>query len=180
MTGQRASDAELDPNRSQNLVEESLFRFLVHLEVQKALRLRYPISVVCMTPDIPPEQIDPSFTRRVADLAIRRVRATDVITTLSQSSIGLLLIDAETWALSRIHQRLKEELEAHRLTVRGRESRLTWSAGGGCYPWSAPHLDCTPRGRKMQRGGPWATFPGRPMGDGSLTLTLNRRPSSAS
>lgn len=70
-------------------------------------------------------------------MALRRIRATDVITTLSESSIGLLLIDAETWALPRIHQRLKEDLEAHRLAVRGRESRLTWSAGGACYPQTA-------------------------------------------
>ncbi len=135
MSSQRTSDA--DVTKSQNLVEERFFRFLVDLEVQKALRLQYPISVVWMTPDVPPEQIDPSLSQRVAELAIRQVRATDVIATLSQSSLGLLLIDAETWALPRIHQRLKEELEAHRLAVPGRESRETWSAGASCYPQTA-------------------------------------------
>lgn len=131
------SNADLAPSKPQNFVEENLFRFLLDLEVQKALRLQYPISVVCMAPDLRPGEVDQSFTNRVAEMALRRIRATDVVTTLPQSSIGLLLIDAETWALSRIHQRVKEELEAHPLIVRGREVHVTWSAGGGCYPQTA-------------------------------------------
>lgn len=131
------SDADLAPNKSQNLVEENLFKFLLDLEVQKAMRLQYPVSVICMAPDLKPGQVDPSFTKHVAEMALRRIRVTDVVTTLSQSSIGVLLIDAETWTLPIIHQRVKEELEAHPLTAGGRERHVTWSAGGGCYPQTA-------------------------------------------
>lgn len=120
-----------------NLVEENLFRFLLDLEVQKATRLQYPVSVVCMAPDLARGEVDPSLTKHGAEMVLRRIRATDVVTTLSQSSIGLLLIDAETRALPRIHERVKEELEAHALTVAGRELHVTWSAGGGCYPQTA-------------------------------------------
>ncbi|MGH7411401.1 MAG: hypothetical protein ACREJ6_10155 [Candidatus Methylomirabilis sp.] len=131
------SNADLAPNKSQNLVEENVFRFLLDLEVQKAMRLQYPISVVCMAPDLRPGDVDPSFAKHVAEIALRRIRTTDVVTTLSESSIGLLLIDAETWALPRIHQGVKEELEAHPSTVGGRERHVTWSAGGGSYPRTA-------------------------------------------
>ena len=120
-----------------NIIEENVFRFLVDLEVQKATRLQYPVSVVCMAPDLGPGEVDPSLTKHVAETALRRLRATDVVTTLPQSSIGLLLIDAESWALPRIHQRVKEEIEAHPLTVGGRERHVTWSAGGGSYPQTA-------------------------------------------
>jgi len=121
----------------QNLVEETLFRFLLDLEVQKAMRLQYCLSVVCMMPDVPPGEVDPAFTQQSAQMAIRKLRVTDTATTLSPPSIGLLLIDAETRTLPRIHERLKEELKVHPLAVGGREWHLTWSAGGGCYPQTA-------------------------------------------
>ena len=130
-------NVELAPGTSENLLDENLFRFLLDLEVQRALRLQYPISVVCIAADLRPQEVDPSFTRRVARMVLRQIRATDVVTMLSQASIGLLLVDADTGALPRIHRRVKEELEAHPLTVQGRERRLTWSAGGGCYPQTA-------------------------------------------
>jgi hypothetical protein len=131
------ANAKLAPSKSENFLEEDVFRFLLGLEVQKARRLQYPISVLCIAPDLRPSEVEPSSTRRVAQKVLRRIRSTDVATMLSQASIGLLLIDAETGALPRIHQRVKEELEAHPLTVRGREWRVTWSAGGGCYPQTA-------------------------------------------
>lgn len=126
------------PSRNlQNIVDENLFRFLLILEVQKAMRLQYCFSVVCIAPALRPGDVDGSLMKDLAEVAVGQVRATDVVSTLSQSVMGLLLIDAETRTLPPIHRRIKEELEAHLLTVEGRRWRVTWSAGGGCYPQTA-------------------------------------------
>jgi len=137
MTDQRPPSANRPSREFRNFVEEDLFRILLHLEVPKARRLQYSISVVCMTPDLRPAEVDSVLTKRIAEVATRQVRATDVVTTLSPSSIGLLLIDAETRTLPRIHKRLKEELGAHPSSAGGREWSSTWSAGGSCYPQTA-------------------------------------------
>ena len=137
MKDQQTPNANRPSRESQNFVEENLFRRLLDFEVPKAMRLQYCISVVCMTPDLRPDEVDPPFAKRMAEIAIRQLRSTDVVTALSQSSIGFLLIDAETQTLPRIHKRVIEELEAHPLIVGRGEWRLTWSAGGSCYPQTA-------------------------------------------
>jgi diguanylate cyclase (GGDEF)-like protein len=118
-------------------VDEQVFKLLVDLEVEKAARLQYCVAVVCLAPDVPREQ-GSVVADQVAEVAARQLRATDVVATLADSTaIGLLLVDAETHALSRIVRRTTDVLEARPLTVRGGESRVTWSAGAGCYPQTA-------------------------------------------
>jgi len=134
MTDQRVPITSRASRELPNFVEEDLFRFLLDLEIQKAIRLQYCFSVVCMTPDLRPDEVHLAFMKRVAEMATRQLRATDAVTTFSSSSIGLLLIDADIRSLPRIHKRVKEELETHPLTTGGGERRLTWSAGGSCYP----------------------------------------------
>lgn len=134
----RAETMTTWPSRDlQNVVEENLFKFLLDLEVQKATRLQYCLSVVCMTPDLRAGEADGPLTKHLAGLVARQLRATDIVTTFTSPSLGLLLIDAEIQNLPRIHQRVKEELEAHPLTVGGREWHVTWSAGGSCFPLTA-------------------------------------------
>lgn len=107
--------------------------------MRKARRLQYCVSVVYMSLD--PAQgesdPDPDAAARLAKLAGRQLRSTDVVTTISSSTIGLLLVDAETYALPGIVHRATEALEANPVTVTGRETRVTWSAGAGCYPQTA-------------------------------------------
>ncbi len=123
--------------RVREVVGEDLFRFLVELEIEKASRLQYCVSVVCLTPDVPSHEADPAVTRRLAEVASRNFRAGDVVATLSASSIGLLLIDAEPQTLPRIFGRTTEEL-SHPLPADATPgSRVSWSAGGSCYPLTA-------------------------------------------
>jgi hypothetical protein len=120
------------------LVDERLFRFLLDLEVHKAIRLRYCFSVLCATPDFLLGDAPPSLIGQIAGGVLRWLRATDSVTTIEQSFVALLLINADLPALPLIHNRVKEELEARPLATGARERRATWSAGGGSYPQTAP------------------------------------------
>ena len=119
------SVSTLDP---QNFVEERLFAFLLHHEVHKATRLQYPLSILCLSPDLHPGEAPPALTTELAREAIRQIRTTDVGSILRPSSVALLFVDAEARDLRAILQRLREALPRRRLT-------LSW--GGGCYPQTA-------------------------------------------
>ena len=108
------------------LVEESVFRFLVDFEIQKAQRLRYSVSLVCLvvepTSTGSGEAARPSLTENIR----RYIRGTDAVVSSTQGWLGLLLIDADTAHLPLILDRLA-----------GRLGLAVWSAGGSCYPRTA-------------------------------------------
>lgn len=119
-----------------NFVDEKLFKLLLHLEVQKAVRLQYCVSVVCFTPDL--QTVDPGLAERIAESAVRHLRGTDVATTLSQSSIGLLLIDANLRALPPILSRATAAAaQAAAQTLAARQGPVSLSAGASSYPETA-------------------------------------------
>lgn len=115
-----------------NFVPESLFRFLLDLELRKALRLQYPVAVLCLTPDL---ALDPPVMPQIVRRALQRLRATDLLTTLSAATFGLILVDADLVTLPAIFERLRLQLSL--LTVDGIEHRCRWSGGGSAYPWAA-------------------------------------------
>lgn len=127
--------------RLPNLVDDETFRLLLHFEVHKAMRLRYCVGLVAVSIDARDGEIgipaEVELTRHLAEIATGRLRATDVVTTLSPFCIGLLLIDAETTMLPRIVRRAAEHWSDGRVLAGGREWRVRWSAGGGCYPQTA-------------------------------------------
>jgi len=112
-----------------NVVDRGLFTFSLNHEIHKAIRLRYPLSLLCLTPDRPRAEITSPLIHRLAALTASRVRATDLAASLDLSSVAILFVDAETRNLSGILDRLKEEIEPR--------LHLTVSAGGGCYPETA-------------------------------------------
>jgi len=122
---------------AQNLVDQRVFTLLLNHEIHKATRLQYCFSILCLTPDLPPEHADPTLTTQMATVAISHLRATDLASTLPPSCVTLLLIDAEARNLPGILQRLKGALEPLPLILRGRDGRFTMSAGGGSYPQTA-------------------------------------------
>ncbi len=117
----------LPPNAGARIVDEQLFRFLVDLEVQKARRLRYCVSVVCLAVDAAPAETRESA---LADIVTRHIRGTDVVTPWAPASLALLLVDAEAPHLPSILRRLTAHLET-----------TAWSAGGSCYPQTATRAD---------------------------------------
>jgi hypothetical protein len=109
------------------------------LEIEKASRLRYCLSLVCLTPDLAGDRPDPQLTRGIARMVLRQLRRTDLVTTLSPDVVGLLLVDAEPGALDRILDRAANaHLPEGRRFVKGRQS-VSVSGGASCYPTTAPH-----------------------------------------
>ena len=122
--GSRPRDPIL-PTSGSTTVDEPLFRFLVELEVAKAQRLKYCVSVVCLAIDSLPDD-DYSFIKRMAERFIRHLRSTDVVAPYPASSLTILLVDAEAPMLSSIVHRITEHL-----------GPIPWSAGGASYPKTA-------------------------------------------
>lgn len=121
---------------SSNVVDEELFRFLVRLEVNKASRLQYTVSVVCVAPSEVGEEVDPAFASRAAEILSHHFRTTDAFTARPPASIWLLLVNAETRDLPDIFLRVTAELDALAMTPDPRRP-ITWGAGGSCYPRTA-------------------------------------------
>jgi GGDEF domain-containing protein len=123
------------PGDPQNLVDQGFFDFLVDLEVQKAARLQYPISVLCLSVDDPPAIAEQGLRESLAHLAIRELRTTDVAVSLRTVVAAVLLVGAETLNLPGILARLRTAIES---AVGSQDSsHITLSVGGGCYPHTA-------------------------------------------
>jgi hypothetical protein len=112
------------------LVDEPLFRFLINFEIQKAQRLRYSVSLVCLA-------IEPTTTGNgeaapvsVAERIVTHLRGTDAVALSAQGWFAMLLVDAETTHLPSIFDRLTARLEA-----------AGWSAGGSSYPRTAARAE---------------------------------------
>jgi len=116
---------------------ESLFGFLLDLEVRKAFRLRYCVSVVCIAPDVHPHDVAPEYARYLGARATQQLRTIDSVTMLRRDALGILLIDADPSKLPLILNRLMKDLCAHPMKASGHARRPTWSAGGSSYPATA-------------------------------------------
>ena len=110
---------------SAPIIEGQLVRHLVDIEIRKAQRLRYSVSLVRIASDLrSPETVHPSeppFPEMVA----RSIRSTDVVARWAPTSLALLLVGAEVPHLPSIVRRLTIDI------------RTVWSAGGSCYPGTA-------------------------------------------
>jgi hypothetical protein len=125
----------LAPGESRRVTDEKLFRYLLDLEVVKAQRLQYCVSVICLGPDLSATEASRLSMPHVLSAILRRTRATDVVTQLADGPLAALLVDAETAALPAIIGRLRDELTAVTGVV---PPSTTWSAGAACYPKTAP------------------------------------------
>jgi GGDEF domain-containing protein len=112
------------------LVNESLFRFLVDFEIQKAQRLRYSVSLVCFAVEPSASGNGEASAAAVAERVVRYLRGTDAVALWAQGWLAMLLVDAEPAHLPTILNRLTTRLET-----------VAWSAGGACYPRTAARAD---------------------------------------
>jgi len=118
---------------------ERLFRYLLDLEIEKANRLRYCVSLVCLAPDLEGQEgRDRDLARAIARIALKQLRSTDLATTLARETVALLLVDTDPTMLGRILDRTANaQLPEGRRFVRGRQV-VSVSVGASCYPLTAP------------------------------------------
>lgn len=121
-----------------SVVEDETFRLFITLEFQKAQRLQYCISIVCLTPAVAGDTVSSRLVKNLAKRVAGYLRATDIIATLRGSTIGIVLIDAETSTVPRILTRVKDGLDGDPIA---RNRQLTWSAGGSCFPKTTTRVE---------------------------------------
>lgn len=114
----------------------ALFTFVLNHEVRKATRLGYGLSLLCLSADVSPTGEDPALVTRMAEATLAVLRGTDLGTTFTSHSIGVLLVDAPLQTLPTILRRITDALSGLRSPT-GRPG-LTVSAGGSSYPHTAP------------------------------------------
>jgi GGDEF domain-containing protein len=112
------------------LVDEALFKFLIDLEIQKAQRLRYSVSVVCFTLEPSARGNGQASATPLAERITRHLRGTDAVASWSEGWLALLLVDAEPTHLPSILDRLTSRLDT-----------VDWSAGGTSYPRAATRAE---------------------------------------
>src|SRR5437899_7433128 len=83
-------------------VDDMLFRFLVGLEVQKARRLRYCVSLVCLAAEVDASETAEPPGPSLAPLITGHLRGTDVVAPWDPTALVLLLVDAEKAELPAI------------------------------------------------------------------------------
>lgn len=152
------------PSETPNLLKADYFEQYLYLETQKALRLRYSISLLCVSVSETPQGENPALTRYVADTMISRLRATDVASVLSPSTVGVLLVDAEIQSVRQIFDRATETLQDHPVSFEGRTSRLTLRAGAVCFPRTVTKASDLIRQA--------SALMGRAAGEGTVSLSL--------
>jgi len=112
------------------MVDDALFRLLLELEIHKAQRLRYTISIVCLTMERSGAGNGQASTSSIAESIAIRLRGTDVVAMRAEGLVLCLLVDADATHLPSILERLTTRLQM-----------ASWSAGGSSYPRTAVRAD---------------------------------------
>jgi GGDEF domain-containing protein len=96
------------------------------------------VSLVCLTPDLAGPHLSPDLARAIARIALRQLRTTDLVATLSRETVALMLVDTEPGMVDRVLNRAANaHLPEGRRFVRGRQV-VSVSVGASCYPITAP------------------------------------------
>lgn len=128
---------EHDPGAS--LIDEELLAFITELEVRKAIRLQYYVSLLGIEPDVRAEAQEPAvIARQLAELIRAELRGTDLIALEeSPSRLHVLLVNAHLYNLPAIIERIIGQVSRHRFEVDDKAQALGLSIGGACFPTSA-------------------------------------------
>jgi hypothetical protein len=102
-------------------VDAALFRQLVDIELRKAQRLGYCISVICVSAKVLSTELYPSGL--FLDHFRRQLRATDAIAHWPPASLALLLVHADSEDIPAVMRRITAQL------IDG-----SWGAGAVSYP----------------------------------------------
>jgi hypothetical protein len=108
------------PTVGASLVDAATFRLLLELEIRKAQRLRYCLSLVRLRGRIPGGD---GAAASLAHILAPRIRATDVALACGPDEVALLLVDADISSLPTILRRVIADFEG-----------MAWHAGVASFP----------------------------------------------
>lgn len=126
------------------MVLEGVFDFVARLEVEKSLRLQYPVSFLTIRADAESAIRAPNrLAARLSRVVSALVRSTDLVVVDRKASgtvLHLLLIDAHFDHLSTVIGRIQEEVKRHRFRVNGDRVPVRLAVGAASFPTTASTL----------------------------------------
>jgi len=124
---------------SGTIVDEQTFEFVTELEIHKASRLQYPVSLLALRPEPEGKKPPPGpLTEQFAQVISRVIRSTDLVRLRSAScTLHVLLVGAYWEDLPSVIQRIVEEVRRHRLQIEGGRRPVALSVGAACFPTTA-------------------------------------------
>jgi hypothetical protein len=123
-----------------SVVDEDTFAFVTELEIRKAVRLQYYVSLLAIDLVNDIERIDDirSLTEQVAAVISEQLRGTDLIgLSATAPTLYVLLVNAHLDSLSLVIQRITEEVSRHVFLVDGDLRAVQLVVGGSCFPTTA-------------------------------------------
>lgn len=123
------------------IVADDVFALLAELEMRKAVRLQYSVSLLAIVPE--PEGGGEVPTPRhlawqLAEVVSSVIRGTDVIgVRATSSSLHALLVDASVENFPGIIERVTTEVSRHLFQLDGERKAVRLSVGSACFPTTA-------------------------------------------
>ncbi len=125
------------------IVNDDSFALVTELELRKAIRLHYPISMLAVLPGPKgrSKTLYPRLTGQLAGVIGPVIRGTDLIhLPAAEPSLHVLLVDAPFDQLDGIIQRITEEVGRHTFQLNDERKAVRLSLGGACFPTTASTL----------------------------------------
>ena len=122
------------------VVDEDTFDLVTELEIRKAVRLQYYVSLLAIKPDADDDEIpDPeALAQQLAPIISQQLRGTDLIGISPDSpQLHVLLVNAHLDSLTVVIERLSEEVSRHVFQINGKQRGVNLSMGGACFPTTA-------------------------------------------
>jgi hypothetical protein len=134
--------SDLDPRAP--IVDADTFALVVELELRRAIRLQYYVSLLVLQADLePPGGYPDSLTlyRQIAEVIRDQIRSTDVLSVMPDSPsspyLEVLLVSTYLDNLPAIIERISTAVNARAIEIEGSLARLSLSMGGACFPTTA-------------------------------------------
>jgi hypothetical protein len=130
---------EVDPRAA--IVDEETFTLIADLEVRKAVRLQYYVSLLAIQPEVEGAVTGHDLRNlayQVADVISAEIRGSDVIGLMRTSPhLQVLLVSAHLYNLPLIIERITRAVSTHAFVADSRSVPVTLSVGGACFPTTA-------------------------------------------
>jgi hypothetical protein len=130
-----------DPHRRAPVIDDDTFALIAELEVRKAVRLQYYVSLLGIRADLEDDEGGPaprSVNQQLAEMISLEVRSTDVIcVTPALPCLRILLVNAHLYNLPVVIQRIIRTVSRHVFEIDDRLREVALSMGGACFPSTA-------------------------------------------
>jgi hypothetical protein len=123
------------------VVDERTFALAAELEVRRAIRLQYYVSVLAVQADTDDPAANVDWTEvhgRIAEIIREEIRNTDLISTMPTSPrVWVLLASPGLESLPAIIGRITGAVNGRSFATDGSEVHVALSLGGSCFPTTA-------------------------------------------